>query len=563
MAASDPSPYVATPTGTLQGVAAYSWDGSAWQPSAGAGPDVATPTGVLRGVAPFSWSGSAWTPAGRSQPGVATPSGVLDGVAVYTWSGSAWTPTGGTATPSTSTGALRGVAAFNWDGSAWQPAAQARPSVPTPYGVLDGVAMFNWTGSAWAAVGAPTLDITFFGPTLDPSLTFTRGSTATYFDVTGTMQTVSGNTPRFDYDPVTHAARGLLIEEARQNIAVASGDLTTGWTWTLVTAVVGPDTSPNGTQQMTRIVETAASGAHYLLQAATVVASTAYTFSVYAKASQVRYLQTAYDDNTGTNGVFATFDLQSGVVSQAIAARGTATVGAATIQAVGNGIYRCTVSGTTGAFTTGRALIFTSNSGTPGWAPSYAGSTANGLSVWGAQLEQGAFPTSYIPTTAAAVTRSADSCTCVSAGIFGGTTGRTMSVDGLAVQNPAPATNTQWLRLDDGTSNNTMIMNTPASSANVRYSVTVGGVSQFSQGDVTTGVRPTLFKSALASGTVAHAAMNGVVDGGGGLPNPAMLGPLTTMYLGVGGIVPINGYIRRARYWPRMLSNAELQSVTT
>src|SRR4029077_7146938 len=121
-------------------------------------------------------------------PGVATPTGVLDGVAVFNWSGSAWVPSyGGPGCP-TPTGTLRGVAAFSWDGAAWQPAAQAGPSVATPYGALDGVAMFNWTGSAWAAVQGPSLDIVFSGPTLDPRLTFTRASTATYFDATGTMQ---------------------------------------------------------------------------------------------------------------------------------------------------------------------------------------------------------------------------------------------------------------------------------------------------------------------------------------------------------------------------------------
>ncbi len=95
-------------------------------------------------------------------------------------------------------------------------------SVPTPYGVLDGVAMFNWNGSAWTAGSAlpagATLDLSFMTPgTLDPRITFTRASTGTYFDAAGVMQTATTNTPRWDYDPVTHVLRGLLIEEARTN----------------------------------------------------------------------------------------------------------------------------------------------------------------------------------------------------------------------------------------------------------------------------------------------------------------------------------------------------------
>src|SRR4029077_13732912 len=121
-------------------------------------------------------------------------------------------------------GTLRGVAAFNWDGTAWQPVGQAGPSVATPYGALGRVAMFNWTGSAWAAVQGPTLDLVFSGPTLDPRLTFTRASTATYFSAAGTLQTAATNAARFDYDPVTHAALGLLIEEARTNVVLNSAD---------------------------------------------------------------------------------------------------------------------------------------------------------------------------------------------------------------------------------------------------------------------------------------------------------------------------------------------------
>jgi hypothetical protein len=63
--------------------------------------------------------------------------------------------------------------------------------------------------------------------TLPPGVVFTRASTATYFDVTGAIQTASTNTPRWTYDPVTHASRGLLMETSRTNLLLNSATLGT------------------------------------------------------------------------------------------------------------------------------------------------------------------------------------------------------------------------------------------------------------------------------------------------------------------------------------------------
>jgi hypothetical protein len=58
-------------------------------------------------------------------------------------------------------------------------------------------------------------------------LTFTRSTTATYFDIDGTLQTAAIDEPRIEYDPITRAVRGLLIEEARTNLLLNSDTLAT------------------------------------------------------------------------------------------------------------------------------------------------------------------------------------------------------------------------------------------------------------------------------------------------------------------------------------------------
>jgi len=82
--------------------------------------------------------------------------------------------------------------------------------------------------SSSSAGQPPSLDLGFLSPgVLDPQITFTRASTGTYVDIAGVMQTAAINAPRWDYDPVTHQLKGVLIEEQRTNVLLNSAALTT------------------------------------------------------------------------------------------------------------------------------------------------------------------------------------------------------------------------------------------------------------------------------------------------------------------------------------------------
>lgn len=205
--------------------------------------------------------------------------------------------------------------------------------------------------------------------------------------------------PRFDYDPVTLAAKGLLIEEARTNLATYSQNFTdVSWTQSRVTITTAAGTAPDGTNTANSVIPTATSGQHII--AKTIVSGATNTISWYVKPTG-SYTKVAWYEAVNT-GYYASFDLTG---AGSVLATGTAT---ATVTAVGNGWYRITATAVNPG-STYFSLYFLPQTYTTGaptglWTPD--GTT--GFLVWGGQFEVGAFATSYIPTVAASVARSAD-----------------------------------------------------------------------------------------------------------------------------------------------------------
>jgi hypothetical protein len=223
---------------------------------------------------------------------------------------------------------------------------------------------------------------------------------------------MAADTPRFDYNPVTLICKGLLIEESRTNIWLNSEDFSVWPTNANVTVGTNAISSPANTLTADKIKETAVSGQHYIgYNSSTATVSAIHTFSFYAKADErnVVFAQ-ILDGGAASNGFGVSFQM-SGVGAVSIASvYGAGVFGAASITAVGDGWYRCTVTGTTnGSGTTIRANVYLKAAFAGG--VSYLGVLDYGLYIWGAQLEAGAFATSYIPTTTTALTRNADVAT--------------------------------------------------------------------------------------------------------------------------------------------------------
>ena len=226
---------------------------------------------------------------------------------------------------------------------------------------------------------------------IDPRFKFTRDGTATYYDKDGVLRYAAANEPRFDRDPVTKKSLGLLVEEERENLFTYGTTLVTNWTAANVTLTASAATSPDGTLNAIKVIPTTVvSSSHYTQQ--TVTTTSISTFSVYAKADGYNYLQL-----WSTQGS-AIFNLSDGTYTL-IAGPLTA---AATL--IGNGWYRLTLSGHGATSSQWRFYVYPTSSHTT----AYAGDGNSGVLLWGAQLEEGTFPTSFIRTTSSTVTREPD-----------------------------------------------------------------------------------------------------------------------------------------------------------
>lgn len=204
---------------------------------------------------------------------------------------------------------------------------------------------------------------------------------------------VINSAPRFDHNPTTGESLGLLVEEARTNLTQKSQEFEdVYWSRLDCTITANESTAPDGTLTADLWTNTASPGiiSNSITKDAT---SRTYTGSLWVKGGATQFTMSI--DNGGTiNRGRVVFNLSSNTISSANN-DGNFTNTSGSITLYSNGWKRLTITTTTSTITTIRFRPFFSGSGST-------------VRIWGAQVEEGAFATSYIPTTTATVTRSAD-----------------------------------------------------------------------------------------------------------------------------------------------------------
>jgi hypothetical protein len=354
---------------------------------------------------------------------------------------------------------------------------------------------------------------------LDPRITFTRGSTARNWSAasgTPLLVTTASGAPRFDVDPVTGASLGLLIEEGRTVIDLNNRDMTQG-SWSASSATAAKDQA----------------GLDGVLSSASSITFTGNNGTVsqtITDASKARYLTAYLRRITGSGAISLSMD---------------------------NSAFT-DVSGLFGSSGYARCPIATQTLANPQIVIKGA-TSGDKIAVDFVDLENGTFATSPIATTSASVTRAADVCSILVSAI----PGFNASADTIVARGSQFATSANERRiisLNDATSNNLITIARTGSTSQVRARVTTGGVSVFSAiSNVWTGSQTGVlafqdanFAAALGAGAVGTGAT-------GTVPT------VTTLSLGnykdSDTSLSWCGWIERIALYASRLSNAEVQAL--
>ena len=232
---------------------------------------------------------------------------------------------------------------------------------------------------------------------------FTRATTATRVNSSGLIEEMAINVPRLEYpliDGVVNGCPSLLLEPQRTNLLPYSEDFSNAaWGKARLSVSANQVISPDGTLNADYIEQQSGNTSSGGFFDGVIFTAEKYTQSIFVKKKEKSFI--ALTENASSPSLrYTWFDIENGLI-------GTVNSGhTAKIENYGNGWYRCSITYT--AINTGSGYsVFYYLSDTNG-STTVVGS--GGLYAWGAQVEAGSFPTSYIPTNGSTVTRNAETC---------------------------------------------------------------------------------------------------------------------------------------------------------
>lgn len=330
----------------------------------------------------------------------------------------------------------------------------------------------------------------------------------------GTLQLFNHpiNKPRIEYDASGNCL-GLLVEEARTNKVLYSEDFThSSWLKQELTVAPAPVAAPDGTMTATHVVKTG-SNAHLVT---TNVGSTADRGSIWART--VSGTGTMYLGGTDASTLVTVTEEWQKLDAQAV--------------------------------------------NTHMYAANFRGlATLTEVYVWGAQLEQGTFPTSYIPTSGSTVTRAADVASLAVSEF-----GYNQDQGTVVVEAKRFGTSNQFPRIaqfNDGSASNRIGVSIYGSSNTAYGSCDSGGVNQASLNEAVATGPDVYAKIGFGFGVNNFGLIvDSIIEGTDTSGSPPS--NITQMQIGTRASGQyLNGHIKSIQYYPLRLSNAQLQALTS
>lgn len=441
---------------------------------------------------------------------------------------------------------------------------------------MAGLASGLGLGLNYPAVGVPVTAYSYSASSLavPTGFTFARASTGTFLGSNGLMQTAAINTARFEYDAGARLL-GLLIEEGKTNFARVNRAFDNAyWTKSQILAFgsgsianTTETTDPFGANEADKIVWNTTTASHFFNRSGLSTSNAVTTASIFVKSAGWQYVNLTVIGSVSGGSYRATFDVINGTVSATGTVGANATFSSADIQALPNGWYHISVTGTadTGAGTC-NFLVGAAIAGSI-VISGIAGDGTSGNYFYGAQFETGVL-TSYIPndSSAADVARSGDILTGAISGLpwFN-------SVEGTVQSTYLRPTGrifqfSRYVDISDGTTNNRLLsfFDTATSTVDLRVdaaAVEVANISSGNQVPLAGGIINPIFRYQVDNYAIRTPSLDGPTvstDTSGAMPTG-----FTIFQIGVQqtNILQPNNHLQSLRYWDTALTDTQIRAL--
>ncbi len=382
---------------------------------------------------------------------------------------------------------------------------------------------------------------------------FSRSGSATRINSQGLIETVANGVSRLNYPMIDGKVVGCphhILEPQRSNLIQYSEDFSQSyWTKTRASITSNSIISPDGTLNASKLIEDTANGSHFLLVNPVYTTSSVnnvVSLSLFAKKSE-RDLQIQSYASGGGENPKVNFDLTNGT---------TNSVGNITptfsIESFGNDWYRCTLTYTVSQSGSGvRFYISMVNNNNT----SYQGDGTSGIYIWGAMLEQGSFPTSYIKSNGSPTTRQAETAT-------GSGDAATFNDSEGVLMLEASALDDGYISINDGSNSNRIFLG--FDNLSVYTQVRVGGSVKADM--ITTAYPQNTLKALIKYKTNDFALwINGfeVKSDNSGSTFPSSVLNNLSFNIGYTSTNPFYGKTKQIQYYDSALTDSELEQLTS